>query len=202
MRYCIGLTGGIGCGKSQAADMFAALGAGIVDTDVISRELTGPRGRAMPAIAAAFGREYVLADGSLDRARMRSHVFTDPHARAKLESILHPLIRATAREQIAAAREPYVLLVVPLLLETGAYRDLIDRVLVVDCDEQQQIERTAKRSGLSEGEVRAIMQAQLERRERLCRADDVLLNDSDINSLRVQVESLHHRYVSAARNGT
>ena len=199
MRYCVGLTGGIGCGKSQAADMFAALGAGVVDTDVISRELTAPNGSAMAAIAEAFGHDYVLADGSLDRSRMRSRVFTDPQARAKLESILHPLIRATSRERIAAAREPYVLLVVPLLLETGAYRDLIDSVLVVDCDQQQQIERTVKRSGLSESEVRAIMQAQLERPERLRKADDVLRNDGDINSLRAQVESLHHRYVSAAR---
>src|SRR5207248_9529303 len=129
-------------------------------------------GNAMAAIVNEFGSDYRLANGGLDHTRMRTLVFDDPAAKRKLESILHPLIRAIARERIAAAPQPYVLLVVPLLLETGGYRDLIDRVLVVDCDEQQQVARTMARSGLAAGEVHRIMQAQLARNERLQRADD------------------------------
>jgi dephospho-CoA kinase len=200
MSFCVGLTGGIGCGKSKATEIFGQLGAGVVDTDVISRELTAAGGVAMKALAAEFGRDYVLPDGSLDRSRMRALVFAEGAAKRKLEAILHPLIRAASRERIAGASEPYVILVVPLLLETGAYRELLDRILVVDCDEDQQVRRTVARSGLAEEEVRAIMAAQLPRRERLKHADDVLHNDADIKSLRTQIETLHERYLEAARN--
>jgi dephospho-CoA kinase len=202
MSFCVGLTGGIGCGKSRATEIFAQLGAGVVDTDVISRELTAAGGAGMKALAAEFGQDYVLPDGSLDRARMRTLVFTESAAKRKLEAILHPLIRAASRERIAAATEPYVILVVPLLLETGTYRELLDRILVVDCDEAQQVLRTMARSGLTEDEVRAIMAAQLPRRERLKRADDVLHNDGDIKPLRAQIETLHGRYLEAARNAS
>ena len=198
MTYCVGLTGGIGCGKTAATEMFAELGADIVDTDIISRELTAAGGRAMPAIADAFGSEYVLPDGSLDRARMRALVFTDAQAKTRLEAILHPLIRETSKARIAAARAPYVVVVVPLLLETGAYRDLLDRIVVVDCDEEQQIARVVARSGLTEDEVRRIMTAQLPRAERLAGANDVLRNDADISSLRRQVERLHSGYLAAS----
>jgi len=200
MSFCIGLTGGIGCGKSKATEIFAQLGAGVVDTDVISRELTAAGGAAMKAVATEFGRDYVLPDGGLDRPRMRALVFTDSAAKRKLESILHPLIRAASHQRIGAATEPYVILIVPLLLETGAYRELLDRILVVDCDEDQQVARTMARSGLTEDEVRAIMAAQLPRSERLKRADDVLHNDDDIKSLHSQIETLHLRYLEAARN--
>jgi len=196
--YCIGLTGGIGCGKSKATQMFEALGAAVVDTDEISRALTKPGGRALPALESAFGPDYLSADGGLDRARMRAIVFSDPQAKRQLESILHPLIRAEARSRIAAASGPYVIIVVPLLFETGAYADLVSRVLVVDCDEKQQIARTMARSGLGEDEVRSIMKAQLARGERLQRADDVLNNDGDIEALRTQVEALHQRYLALA----
>ena len=199
MTFCVGLTGGIGCGKSLATDMFAELGAGVVDTDVISRELTAPGGGAMKAIAAEFGKDYVLPDGSLDRARMRALVFSESDAKRRLEAILHPLIRATTRARIAASPAPYVLVVVPLLFETGSYRDLLDRVLVVDCDEQRQIERVIARSGLEAEEVRRIMSAQLARGERLAGADDVLRNDGDISELKRQVDRLHVQYVDAAR---
>jgi dephospho-CoA kinase len=202
MSFCVGLTGGIGCGKSRATEIFAQLGAGVVDTDVISRELTAAGGAGSKAVAAEFGPDYVLPDGSLDRARMRALVFTESAAKRKLEAILHPLIRAVARERIASATEPYVIVVVPLLLETGAYRELLDRILVVDCDEDEQVLRTVARSGLSKDEVRAIMAAQLPRRERLKHADDVLHNDVDIKWLRAQVETLHGLYLEAARNAS
>jgi dephospho-CoA kinase len=198
MPFRVGLTGGIGCGKSKAADMFAELGAHIIDSDVISHELTGPGGGAMSAIEEAFGRDYVRSDGSLDRERMRTLVFSEPGARGKLEAILHPLIRAETVRRTQASAAPYVILVVPLLLETGAYRDLLDRILVVDCDESQQIARAMARSRLTEDEVRRIMSAQLPRAERVRQAQDVLTNDADINTLRAKVEALHRQYLSAA----
>jgi dephospho-CoA kinase len=195
----VGLTGGIGSGKSAAADAFGTLGADVIDTDEISRELTGPRGGAMHAIAQAFGPDYVQADGSLERARMRRLVFGDAEAKHKLEALLHPLIRAEARARLEASQAPYAVLVVPLLIETGAYRELIDRVLVVDCDEALQVRRTMARSGLPEAEVRAIMRAQLPRAERLASADDVLSNDSDMEALQEGVAALHARYLAAAQ---
>jgi len=199
MAYCIGLTGGIGSGKSCAAGMFHELGAGIVDTDEIAHELTQPGGAAIAGIRRQFGADYIAADGSLDRARMRRLVFGDPASKKKLEAILHPLIREQSKARIAAARQPYTLVVVPLLLETGAYRELISRVLVVDCSEEQQIARTMQRGRLTADEVRAIMATQLPRRERLARADDVLHNDDDIASLRRQAEALHDKYLALAR---
>lgn len=199
MRFCVGLTGGIGCGKSRATEMFAELGADIVDTDAIAHELTGPDGRAMQDIARAFGSEYVRENGSLDRDRMRELVFADPTAKTRLEAIVHPMIRAESHARVAGGTGPYVLLVVPLLLETGAYRDIVDRVLVVDCDEPRQIERTMARSRLSEDAVRRIMAAQLPRARRVAQADDVLSNDADIPSLRTQVEALHERYLALSK---
>jgi dephospho-CoA kinase len=198
MAYCVGVTGGIGSGKSSAAALFAELGAGIVDTDDIAHELTGAGGRAMPAIISAFGAGVVAADGSLDRAAMRELVFADPSQRKTLEGILHPLIRNEARNRVARSAAPYVLLLVPLLLETGGYPDLVRRVLVIDCDESLQVSRTMQRSGLSAEAVRAIMAAQLPRQERLQRADDVLRNDTDIADLRRQVAGLHQRYLTLA----
>ncbi len=197
--YVIGLTGGIGAGKSAAAGMLQELGATIVDTDVIAHELTRAGGSAVDAIRGEFGAEYIAADGGLDRARMRRLVFQDYAAKKRLEAILHPLIRAASRERIAAAGPPYVVVVVPLLLETGAYRDLTDRVLVVDSTEEQQVERAARRSALTEDDVRAIMAAQLPRDQRLARADDVLSNDGGMEDLRRQVSQLHSKYVDLAR---
>ena len=199
MTFCVGLTGGIGCGKTKATEIFAELGAGVVDTDVISRELTAAGGAAMPRIADAFGAAYVEPDGSLNRARMRESVFGDAEAKRRLEAILHPLIRDETRRQIEASTAPYVLLVVPLLLETGSYGDLLDRILVVDCDERLQVERVIARSGLSADEVRRIMSTQIGRAERLARADDVLTNDADMNALRHEVTRLHQKYASEAR---
>lgn len=198
MPYCIGVTGGIGSGKSSAAAAFAALGAGIVDTDDIAHELTAAGGDAMPAIVAAFGDAIRAADGSLDRSAMRELVFADPAKRKLLEGILHPLIRANARDRVGRSAAPYVMLIVPLLLETGGYRDLVRRVLVIDCDESLQVSRTMQRSRLDAEAVRAIMAAQLPRRERLARADDVLRNDGDLESLREQAARLHQQYLKLA----
>jgi dephospho-CoA kinase len=198
MGLCVGLTGGIGCGKSRAAEIFAELGAGVVDTDAIAHQLTGPGGQAIACIAHAFGPEYVGADGALDRERMRALVFSDREAKTRLEAVLHPLIRAESRRRVAATSAPYTILVVPLLLETGSYDDVVQRVLVVDCDESQQVARTMARSRLSEQDVRRIMAAQLSRAHRLQRADDVISNDGDMAALRAQVEALHTRYLAAA----
>ena len=199
MIYCVGLTGGIGSGKSVASRMFSELGAGVIDTDEISRALTAPGGAAIAPIRKAFGAEFIAADGGLDRARMRELVFRDAQAKRKLEDILHPRIRERLRAAVAAARQPYVLAVIPLLFETGAYADLLRRVLVVDCEESEQVRRASARSGLSAQDVRAIMAAQLPRAERLKRADDVLLNDGGVEALRPRVETLHRRYLELAR---
>ncbi len=199
MPFCVGLTGGIGSGKSTAAKLFGDLGAAVVDTDAISHELTRAGGSAIGAIREAFGDGYVTADGSLDRARMRERVFGDPAAKSKLEAILHPMIRERSRADVAAARQPYVILVVPLLLETGAYRDLVRRVLVVDCGEARQVERATRRSRLSDAEVRAIMASQLPREARRARADDVIDNDGGLDALRGQVGELHAKYLLLAR---
>lgn len=198
MTYCVGVTGGIGSGKSSAAALFAEMGAGVVDTDDIARELTAAGGAAMPAIRAVFGAAVTAEDGSLNRAAMRELAFADPSKRKLLEGILHPMIRAEARQRVMAAPSPYVLLLVPLLLETGGYPDLVRRVLVIDCEESQQISRTMKRNGISEEAVKAIMAAQLPRQQRLARADDVLRNDGDLEQLRGQVTGLHSRYLALA----
>lgn len=199
MPFCVGLTGGIGSGKSAASGIFAALGAAVVDTDEISRTLTAPGGTAIAPIREKFGPESIGPDGGLDRERMRLLVFRDAALRSQLEAILHPLIRADARAAIATARSPYVIVVVPLLLETGAYREFIQRVLVVDCDETSQIRRVAASRGLAPEEVRQIMATQLPRAERLRRADDVLHNDGSLEALRSQIELLHARYCALAR---
>jgi len=199
MPYCIGLTGGIGSGKSTAADIFKELGAAVVDTDEISRELTAAGGGAMPEIRKQYGPEFVAPDGSLDRERMRRLVFGNAEARKKLEAILHPMIRAESRARVAAARAPYVILVVPLLFESDAYLDLLKRVLVVDCSEERQIERAMRRSRISADEVLAIMASQLSRAARRARADDVIDNDGGMEALRRQVDEIHSQYLNLAR---
>jgi dephospho-CoA kinase len=200
MSFIVGLTGGIGSGKTTVADLFARRGAALVDTDAIAHELTGPLGAAMAAIAAAFGAAVLRPDGGLDRAAMRAVVFSDRSARMRLEAILHPLIRQQSEARCeAAANAPYVVLVVPLLVETGSYRQRADRVLVVDCDESVQISRVMARSGLAAEDVRAIMATQASRAERLAVADDVVLNEGGLEALLSQVEELHQRYLDLAR---
>ena len=193
--FVVGLTGGIGSGKSAAADCFAARGVAVVDTDAIARELTVGGGAAMPALAAEFGREIIAADGALDRDRMRRLAFADAAARGRLEAILHPRIRALADERCRDAVSPYVILAVPLLVESGAYRQRCQRIVAVDCPESLQMSRVMARSGLSEAEVRAIMAAQASRAQRLAAADDVLDNGGDLHHLEIQVADLHRKYL-------
>lgn len=200
MSFVVGLTGGIGSGKSTVAELFAARGPALVDTDAIAHELSGPQGEAMPAIRAAFGDSVLRPDGGLDRTAMRRLVFADPAAKTKLEEILHPLIRLHSDACcVAAESAPYVLLVVPLLVETASYRRRADRVLVVDCDEALQIARVCARNGLSAEAVRAIMAVQATRAERRAAADDVLHNDGGLDVLSAHVESLHRQYLELAR---
>lgn len=199
MALVIGLTGGIGCGKSSAARIFAELGAAVIDTDVIAHRLTGKDSPALAAIIGQFGAAYRLPDGSLDRAGLRKLVFSDRTAKEKLEAILHPLIKQQVIAEMAATQAPYLLLVIPLYFETGAYRDLVDRVLVVDCDESQQISRTMARSKLSADEVRAIMANQISRAERIKQADDILPNQGSRESLEQRARDLHQRYLMLAQ---
>jgi dephospho-CoA kinase len=197
-QLSIGLTGGIGCGKTTVANMFAALGATVVDTDQIAHSMTVAGGPAMPAIRAAFGDAYVGADGSLDRAAMRALVFSDPTAKQRLEAILHPLIRAAAEAEGAAATGKYVIYVVPLLIESGNWRGRVDRVLAIDCPEEMQVARVMARNGLQESQVKAIMATQVTRLERLAAADHVIVNDDGIAALVPQVAALHEIYLGIA----
>ncbi len=193
--YVVGLTGGIGSGKSTVADLFVAAGAALVDTDAIAHELTGAGGAAMPALQAAFGPGVATADGALDRNAMRRLIFADPTARATLEGILHPQIRQIAAERCAAANAPYVILAVPLLVESDSYRERCQRIVVVDCPESLQVQRVMQRNGLAEAEVTAIMAAQATRVERLRAANDVVHNDADLENLQQQVSRLHAKYL-------
>jgi len=200
--FTVGLTGGIGSGKSAVASLFAKLGVHVVDTDEIAHELTRAGGEAMAQIRAAFGERAIAADGSLDRAAMRARAFADPQARKRLEAILHPLIRAESERRVERAVGPYAMLVIPLLVEGGVDRSRTPRVLVVDCPETVQIERVVRRSGLAEAEVRAILAAQASRAERLSAADDVIDNSGAPTALEGQVSRLHEKYLTLARSRT
>ena len=196
--FRVGLTGGIGSGKSTVAALFAEFSVTVIDSDAISHSLTQSGGGAIETIRSAFGDSYLSASGALDRTRMRQLVFSDTAAKQRLEAILHPLIRAQMLAQAEAADDasPYSLLVIPLLFETANYLKLVQRTLVVDCAETIQVARAMQRSGLTEQEVRAIMVQQISRSERLRRSDDTLLNDAGLDTLRLQVAHLHQRYMA------
>lgn len=197
--YCVGLTGGIGSGKSAVADRFARLGAAVIDTDVIAHELTAPGGGAIAAIIDAFGSDVVTPTGALDRAAMRKRVFTDPRARERLEAILHPMIRAEVALRLSEVDTPYSVLVVPLLVENlDAYRPLLERIVVVDCEPGQQLARTAQRPGLDHAQAKAILAAQISSRERLRFADDVIDNRGDFANLDSQIQRLHGDFLRLA----
>lgn len=200
MAFVVGLTGGIGCGKSSASQFFSDLGIDVIDTDVIARTLTRPHGLAIQLIRNTFQDALITADGALDREKMRNLIFSDSDSRLKLENILHPLILKETVQQIAQTQSSYIIVVVPLLFETDDYNNIIQRILVVDCEERQQVLRTMARSSLSEQQVIAIMTAQVLRKERLQKADDVIINDKDIDSLKAQVIQLHHKYLILSEN--
>ena len=193
-KLVVGLTGGIGSGKSAAAAEFERLGATVVDTDAISHALTGRNGAALAEIERIFGRQFISANGELDRKKMRELVFSDARARRSLEGLLHPMIREESKRRIAAAAGPYVVHVVPLLVESGEYGRRVHRVLVVDSPEEAQLARVRER-GLTEDAVRSIMKSQVSRAERLAAADDVIDNTGTLEALRKQVGALHQKYL-------
>jgi dephospho-CoA kinase len=192
----IGLTGGIGSGKTAVSNLLAQLGAGIVDTDLIAHQITAPGGKAIPLIRDHFGAEFIDNGGALDRAKMRSLVFQNLEAKKALEAITHPLIRQeTLRQvgQLADAGAPYLLLVVPLLIESGTWIDQIDYLVVVDCPEETQIQRVMHRSNLSRTEVEAILKTQTSRQERLALANAVIDNQGKLSELKAAVQELHQK---------
>lgn len=196
MRLVIGLTGGIGCGKSLASQYFSELGICVIDTDVIARTITQSNGRAIPKIKNDFGISYLTKNGALDREKMRQLIFSDKNARLRLEKILHPIILSETIQQIACAHSAYVVVVIPLLFETKDYDTIVHRILVIDCDEQQQISRVMARSNLSEQQVKSIMATQVSRKERLQRAHDIITNNQDTDYLKTEITKLHSKYLS------
>lgn len=196
----VGLTGGIGSGKTTVAERFAARGVPVVDADAIARELVAPGTPALAVITERFGTVMLDREGRLDRRRLREQVFADPARRRQLEAILHPRIRAEIRQRLAAlpASTPYTVVVIPLLVESG-WRDLVDRVLVVDVPRAQQIERTCRRDGATTAQVEAILAAQATREERLAAADDVVYNEGEPTDLDHQIDALDAQYPELAR---
>jgi len=194
MTLVVGLTGGIGSGKSEVSAAFARLGVEIVDADTLAHESTALGTPGLAAITSAFGTEVLLPSGELDRAALRQRVFADREQRRRLEAILHPLILQQARTAITAWKGAYGIAVVPLLLERGSLLPAIDRVLVVDCPEAEQIRRVMTRSALADSEVRAIMATQLDRSDRLARADDVIDNAGPVSAIAPQVARLDRVY--------
>ncbi|HDZ8853852.1 TPA: dephospho-CoA kinase [Aeromonas dhakensis] len=196
--YVVAITGGIGSGKTTVANQFAELGIEVVDADIIAREVVEPGTLALAAIAAHFGADVIAPDGRLDRRQLRERVFTDPQAKDWLNALLHPLIRSEMQRQCAAARSPYCLLVVPLLVE-NRLTALANRVLVIDVDEATQIERTCRRDGVSREQAEAILAAQASRTERLAAADDVLDNQNGTpEAIKSRIFALHETYLAFA----
>ncbi|ALQ50402.1 dephospho-CoA kinase [Nitrosomonas ureae] len=196
MTLIVGLTGGIGSGKSTVGQYFVDLGIDVIDTDAIARMLTEPDGLAMNSIKDSFGQTMLAADGSLNREKMRNLIFSDNNYKLALENILHPLILAETLQQVSKALSPYIIIAIPLLFETDDFNKLIQRSLVVDCEEKQQILRTMKRSKLPENQIKAIIATQISRASRLQKADDIIVNNLDIAYLKVQVAQLHKKYLS------
>jgi len=199
MQFVVGLTGGIGSGKSAAADEFARLGATVVDTDTIARELTAAKGAAIPGLRGLLGESYFDPTGAMDRAKVRALVFSDPVAKKRLEAVLHPMIRAESERRIDSAGGDYVVHVIPLLVESSGYRERVRRIAVVDCPEEVQLQRVSLRSGLSEDEVRRIIATQVPREQRRAAADDIIDNSGTIDALHKRVGELHRKYMALAR---
>lgn len=201
--FKLGLTGGIGSGKTHVANLLASWGATVIDTDSIAHQLTGPGGAAIDAIRAAFGAELIDAGGALDRGKMRELVFADASRRIELEAILHPRIAGEVFRQAQEATGIYAVFVVPLLIESGRWRDRIDRLCVVDCEEETQVARVQARSGIPIETIRRIMAAQVPRAERLAAADDIIANmaNTSLGDLEKQVLVLHKAWCNLAQSG-
>jgi len=191
-KFSVGLTGGIGSGKTSVANAFARLGASIIDTDAIAHQLTAPHAAAIAAIESAFGQELITPEGALNRAKMRAIVFADQKQKTLLESILHPMIRSEVSRLSALAEGPYIMYVVPLLAETGHWK--FSRILVVDCDEELQIQRVTQRNKLSADLIKSIIAQQATRQQRLAIANDVLLNQGTFETLIPEIDRLHKIY--------
>ena len=198
LMFIVGLTGGIGTGKSTVSQLFADLGIPIIDTDAIAHQLVSPGQDALVQITAAFGNDMIKTDGSLDRGRLRDLVFNNPEKREALEAILHPLIRQTALAQIDKLDCAYCVLVVPLLVEKGWYT-MVNRVLLVDAPVELQRDRVKQRSGLSDEQLDAIMRQQATREERLAFADDVIVNDKSLQHIESEVKQLHRKYLELSK---
>jgi dephospho-CoA kinase len=196
--FVIGVTGGIGCGKSTICREFAALGAPVVDTDEVAREVVAPGTSGLAAVVAHFGEGILAADGTLDRRRLRSIVFADATQRQWLEALLHPLIRARTDAHVLSSNYAYCLVCIPLLVERGG-GNRVDRVLVIDCPPAVQIERVMTRDKLTAPEVEAIMRTQAPRAARLAAADDVIENIGDVETVRPAIGALHQRYLDLAQ---
>ncbi|MFZ6843941.1 dephospho-CoA kinase [Undibacterium sp. RuTC16W] len=197
--FSLGLTGGIGSGKTTVANMFGELGASLIDTDLIAHQLTMPHGVAIPLIRQQFGDAFIQADGAMDRAKMRELVFADTLAKIKLETILHPLIRQETENAAKQATGTYPIFVVPLLVESGNWKKKVSRILVVDCPERVQVQRVMARNNLNQEQVLAIMHHQASRPQRLAAADDIIVNDGDLDVIREQVAGLHRKYCQLAQ---
>jgi dephospho-CoA kinase len=200
--FRVGLTGGVGSGKSTVANLLAALGAGIIDADAISHELTAAGGAAIEALRHSFGDAAIDARGALDRTAMRARAFSDPAHRSRLESVLHPLIRTEATHRAATLRTqgaPYLVFVIPLLVESGDWSNRVDRVLVIDCSPAAQLARVSSRPGLDAASAERIVGAQASRAQRLAAADDVLFNEAPLAELEPRVRQLHETYLARAR---
>jgi len=198
-RLRIGLTGGIASGKTTVSNQLAELGAGIIDTDLIAREVVAPGTPGLTAVIADFGDELLRDDGALDRSALRARVFANPDEKSRLEAMLHPLIRAAALDRVESTPGDYLVFVVPLLIETD-FAELVDRILVVDCPPELQQQRLMQRDNESRGASARLIAGQIERDRRLARADDVIVNDGSLARLRKAVEALHHRYLRLARS--
>jgi dephospho-CoA kinase len=199
----IGLTGGIGSGKTTVSQYFESLGVPVIDADHLTRELVEPGQPALKEIAERLGADLILPDGELDRARLRERIFAHPEQRHMLEGILHPRAREAALQRLTSLRDsanppPYVILSVPLLIESG-WTDLVQRVLVIDTTVAQQQQRASQRDGLSADQINAVIQNQVDRNTRLAAADDIIHNDADIPALQAQLDTLHQQYLQLAR---
>ena len=194
-KFRIGLTGGIGCGKTTVANFFAELGVSIIDTDVIAHSLTTPGGAAITRIQEEFGVEFITHDGAMDRQKMRDLVFKNPDAKQRLEKILHPKIRLACEAAAQVAQGSYLIFVVPLLIESGNWSQRVQKILVIDCEEETQITRVMQRNHFDRQQVLDIMRAQISRTERVQHADDVVNSEQDLMQVKQQVEVLHQKYL-------